>query len=136
MGRDQSVRGSHRTDLLNLRCQPQEGKASLAKLKKPKQSSQTKAGSHVVQGRRCQDQIKEIQNVSRHPPDQRFFPLLISSRSHLRKKQQMGQRGAARWGCRQCRHRQRVSLGQTPFVQAKSQPAALRAPENQVQNPQ
>lgn len=132
MGRDQSVRGSHRTDLLNLRCQPQEGKASLAKLKKPKQSSQTKAGSHVVKGRRCQDQIKEIQNVSRHPPDRRFFPLLISSRSHLRTKQQMGQRGAARRG----RHWQRVSLGQTPFVQAKSQAAALRAPENQVQNPQ
>lgn len=54
----------------------------------------------VVKGRRCQDQLKEIQNVSRHPLDQRFFPLLMSSRSQLRKEQQTAWRGAAWQGYR------------------------------------
>lgn len=58
-----------------------------------------------------QDQLKKIQNLSRHPPEQRgLFPLLVSSRSQPMKEFQMAERAGEADG-----HQQRISHGPDPF---------------------
>lgn len=73
----------------------------------------------MVKGRKCQDQLKEIRNTSKHPPDQRLFRYSLaagasSGRSSRRCEGQQPSRAAS--------HQQRVSWGPDPFAQAEFQP--------------